>query len=132
MEREPEQSFDELAEHGDEPNARDEAEAAANEASRIGGDVPPESDDPAFEAVEQGGGGEAEGFEQAEADLIEGASHGDPQPDPAQTAFTDETESESSTFVGGEPDEVDPTEVTSDPREGSDDPGEGPGIAADR
>jgi len=135
MEREPErepESFDDLAEHGDDPGARDEAEAAATEAARIGGDVPPQSDDPAFEAVEEGGGGEAEGFEQAEEALIEAASHGDPQPDPMQAAFTEEAESDSSTFVGGEPDEVDPTEVTSDPREGGDDPGEGPGIAADR
>jgi len=132
MEREPEESFDELAEHGDDPTARNQAEAAANEAARIGGDVPLQSDAPAFEAVEEGGGGEAEGFEQAEESLIEGASHGNPQPDPVQAAFTEEAESDSSTFVGGEPDEVDPTEVTSDPREGSDDPGEGPGLAADR
>ena len=34
--------------------------------------------------------------------------------------------------VYGEPDEVDVTEVTRDPRERGDDPGEGPGIAADR
>ncbi|MBA2506494.1 MAG: hypothetical protein H0V29_11210 [Thermoleophilaceae bacterium] len=32
-------------------------------------------DDPAFEAVEEAGGGEAEGFEQAEADLIENAEN---------------------------------------------------------
>lgn len=132
MEREPEESFDDLAEYGDDPLARDEAEAAANEAAHIGGDVPPQSDDPAFEAIAEGGGGEAEGFEQAEEDLIEGASHGDPQPDPARAAFAYEVESDSSTFVGGEADEVDPTEVTSDPREEGEDPGAGPGIAADR
>ncbi|MDQ3647632.1 MAG: hypothetical protein M3433_03425 [Actinomycetota bacterium] len=132
MDREPEERFEELAEHGDDPHAREEAEAAANEAARIGGDVRPQSGDPAFEAVQEGGGGEAEGFEQAEQALIEGASHGDPRPDPVQAAFTEEVESDSSTFVGAEPDEVDPTEVISDPREGSDDPGKGPGPAADR
>ena len=132
MERDPEETFDELAEHGDDPLARDQAEAAAAEAARIGGQVPEQADDPAFEAVREGGGGEAEGFEQAEEALIEGASHGDPQPDPAELAFSEEPESGSSTFVGGEADEVDPTEVTSDPHEGPGDPGEGPGIAADR
>lgn len=37
-------------------------------------DGPP---DPAYEAVNEAGGGEAEGFELAEQDLIEHASHGD-------------------------------------------------------
>ena len=108
MEREPEETFDDLAEHGDDPVARDEAEAAASEAAHIGGDVPPQSDDPAFEAVAEGGGGESEGFEQAEEELIEGASHGDPQPDPIQAAFTPEAESDESTFVPGEADEEEP------------------------
>ncbi len=111
MDEEREESFDDLAEYGDDPSARDEAEAAANEAAHIGGDVPPQSDDPAFEAVEEGGGGESEGFEQAEEELIEGASHGDPQPDPAQAAFTPEAESDESTFVGGEADEEEPQDA---------------------
>jgi hypothetical protein len=33
--------------------------------------------DPAWQAVDEGGGGEQEGFEQAEEALIEHASHGD-------------------------------------------------------
>lgn len=33
--------------------------------------------DPAFEAVREAGGGESEGFEMAEEQLIEHASHGD-------------------------------------------------------
>ena len=45
--------------------------------------------------MEEGGGGESEGFEQAEEELIEGASHGDPQPDPAQRAAS---------YAGGESD----------------------------
>lgn len=43
-------------------------------------------DDPQWEPVEEAGGGEAEGFEQAERDLVEQASHGDPAPDPAADA----------------------------------------------
>jgi hypothetical protein len=62
--------------------AREEAEAAAAEAAAIGGRASsePPSGEPADEAsraVVEGGGGEAEGFEQAERELIEHASHGD-------------------------------------------------------
>jgi hypothetical protein len=132
MERESEETFDELAEYGDDPLARDEAEAAAAEAGRIGGPAPRHDEDPAFEAVREGGGGEAEGFEESEEALIEGASHGDPQPDPTELAFSEEEASDRSTFVGAEADEVEVTEVTSDPAEGEDDPGAGPGISFDR
>jgi hypothetical protein len=111
MEREPEESLDDLAGYGDDPAARDEAEAAANEAAHIGGDVPQQSDDPAFEAVEEGGGGEAEGFEQAEEELIEGASHGDPQPDPERLAFSPEEGSDRSTADYGEADEEEPQDL---------------------
>jgi hypothetical protein len=61
----------------------DEEQAAAAEAAAIGGrpvdDETPSPDDdwhgrdPAFEAVEQAGGGQAEGFEQSEALLIDHA-----------------------------------------------------------
>jgi len=111
MEREPEESLSEFAEFGDDPSARDEAEAAANEAAHIGGDVPPQSEDPAFEAVEEGGGGEAEGFEQAEEELIEGASHGAPQPDPERAAFTPEAESDLSTAEDCEADREEPQDL---------------------
>ena len=37
-------------------------------------------------APDEAGGGEAEGFEQAEEELIEHASHGDPGPDPTNLA----------------------------------------------
>jgi hypothetical protein len=62
--------------------AREEAEAAAAEAAAIGGrpsSEPPsgEPTDEADRAVIEGGGGEAEGFEQAERELVEHASHGD-------------------------------------------------------
>ncbi len=64
------------------PNARAEQleiEAAAHEAALIGGTSAYEDIDPAERAVIEGGGGEAEGFEEAEAMLIEHASHGDQQ-----------------------------------------------------
>ena len=55
-----------------------EAAAAAAEAARIGGRVPEEEGlDPAERPVAEGGGGYAEGFEEAEADLIESAEHGE-------------------------------------------------------
>jgi hypothetical protein len=41
----------------------------------ISGD--PADHDPAFDAVNEAGGGESEGFELAEEELIEHASHGD-------------------------------------------------------
>jgi hypothetical protein len=63
---------------------RQQEEAAAAEAARIGGQPssePPAQDagtqDRAQQAVREGGGGEAEGFEEAERELIEHASHGD-------------------------------------------------------
>ena len=64
----------------DDPAERREAEAAAAEAARIGGAGAQRGDgDPAWAPVEEAGGGEAEGFEQAEEALIEHASHGDQQ-----------------------------------------------------
>ena len=54
-----------------------EVQAAEAEARRIGGEVKPLSDDPAMEPLEEAGGGEAEGFEQAERRLKEIAEHGD-------------------------------------------------------
>jgi hypothetical protein len=62
--------------------AREQAEAAAAEAAAIGGrpsSEPPSEEQPdaADRAVIEGGGGEAEGFEESERELIEHASHGD-------------------------------------------------------
>jgi hypothetical protein len=56
-----------------------EAEQAAAEAARIGGEAGDEQLDPAERPVLEAGGGEAEGFEQAENALIDHASHGDQQ-----------------------------------------------------
>lgn len=56
--------------------AEEEAEAA-EEAGEIGGEVAKDSDDPAEQPLIEAGEGEAEGFELAEQDLQDIASHGD-------------------------------------------------------
>ena len=58
---------------------QEETEAAAAEAAQIGGVAGDEDLDPAMRPVVEGGGGEAEGFEEAESALIEHATHGDQQ-----------------------------------------------------
>lgn len=54
-----------------------EAEAAAAEAGKIGGEARQDSDDPAQQPLIEAGQGEAEGFELAEKQLEDIASHGD-------------------------------------------------------
>jgi hypothetical protein len=71
-------------------------EAAAAEAAEIGGRAPAD-EDPERAPVEEAGGGEAEGFEQAEEALREHAEHGDPAPDPEREAFEPEAESDRET-----------------------------------
>jgi hypothetical protein len=87
-----------------------ESEAAAEEAGSIGGRRDPD-EDPAEQAVDEGGGGESEGFELAEEDLVEAASHGDPAPDPTTEAFTPEEESDRGTAEYGEADEEEPDDA---------------------
>jgi hypothetical protein len=106
---------------------RRQEEAAASEAARIGGEpgkvpgydddptTPGISSDPARQPVEEAGGGEAEGFEQAEEQLREHAEHGEPAPDPSDEAFP--TEAESDREAGGargEPDQAKSSERTGD------------------
>lgn len=154
----------------------DEEGLAAAEAAAIGGtpaddeisspDDETHGRDPAFDAVEQGGGGQAEGFEQSEALLIEHASLApdadltadafdledpgtDVDPDAEDDVAVDlsqrerldagvlsqEQPDEEARRASGEPgegDEVHSSEVTSDPDEGPDDPGQGPGITWER
>ncbi|SRR4051794_9004977 len=64
----------------------EEAEAAAAEAAKIGGEVPVDSDDPAQRPLIEGGEGEAEGFELAEKQLEDIASHGDQHRFPGSVA----------------------------------------------
>lgn len=72
-----------------DPTADEETDAAAAEAGAIGGPGADEDIDPAERPRVEAGEGEAEGFEVAERDLIEHASHGDPGPDP-ETLASDE------------------------------------------
>lgn len=92
----------------------DEAAAAAAEAAQIGGPAPEDTADPAMRPVYEAGGGEQEGFEAAEADLIENATHGDGGGDPIRDAFPAEAEADASTARHGEGDEIEPTEVVDD------------------
>lgn len=63
---------------GRDPIADEETEAAASEAAEIGGPAPDDPvADPAQRPLVEGGEGEAEGFELAEKELIDRASHGD-------------------------------------------------------
>jgi hypothetical protein len=61
----------------DEALLREEEAEAAEEAGEIGGEVARDSDDPAEQPLIEAGEGEAEGFELAEKDLQDIASHGD-------------------------------------------------------
>jgi hypothetical protein len=117
---------------GEDPLADEEADEAASEAAAIGGRRPEYDGDESERPLVEAGEGEAEGFELAERDLIEEATHGDERRSPEADAFTPELEADEATAVYGEPDEVDPTEVVRDPDEGEDDPGAGPGLAPDR
>jgi hypothetical protein len=116
----------------EDPEVLREERAAGAEAARIGGARPNYETDEAHRPLAEAGEGEAEGFEESEAALREAAEHGEGGVSPETDAFTPEEESDRATSVYGEPDEVDPTEVVRDPREGDDDPGAGPGIAPDR
>jgi hypothetical protein len=93
--------------------AREEAAAAAA-ARRIGGTQTEPAGDPSMEAVYQAGGGEQDGWEEAEELLVENATHGDGYGDPERDAFAPEAESDRSTAVYGEPDALRSTEVEDD------------------
>jgi hypothetical protein len=94
-----------MTERRDDDVVDEEERRAAEEAAHIGGtptyDVDLEEVDEADRAVIEGGGGESEGFELAEEELIEHASHGDPGPDPSHLAGRPEE------FEGGEYGEAD-------------------------
>jgi hypothetical protein len=121
------------------------------------------SADPSDAAVQEAGGGVAEGFEETEAQLIDNIENAPPADrtldgfdldapdtdveedvaddvakviedhDPGEaTAVPRNDEADRATAVYGEADELDVTEVVRDPAEPDDDPGQGPGIAADR
>ena len=106
----------------DEAFVAQEEAAAAAEAAGIGGRVAPDAGDPALDPVYQAGGGEQDGFEEAEAELIENATHGDGRGDPERDAFSGELEADRSTVVYGEDDRIASSEIE-DPEAGPDTPG---------
>jgi hypothetical protein len=84
--------------------------------------------------VEQAGGGESEGFEQAEQQLERNASHEDAGGSPTQDAFTPEVEADRSTAEYSESDQLPeeaPEEVVEDDAGGEarDDAEDSPGAA---
>jgi hypothetical protein len=99
-----------VAQPGENPDddalvAREESAAAA-EAARIGGPAPADAGNPAMEPVYEAGGGEQEGWEAAEEDLVENASHGGGGGNPLRDALTPELESDRSGAAYGEADEA--------------------------
>jgi hypothetical protein len=132
-------SMDSEPDRSDDSLLRREERAAAREAGGIGGARPEYEDDEGDAASEEerarieGGEGVEEGFETAERDLRESASHGDNRYDPADHDFGDQESAGEGDAVAGEPDEIDVTETVRDPQAGpGEDPGEGPGISHDR
>ena len=70
----------------DDAFVREEEEAAAAEAGAIGGHGSNEDASDSQRPLREAGEGEAEGFEDAEQELIEHASHGNPAPYPPDMA----------------------------------------------
>jgi|1186.fasta_scaffold147655_3 hypothetical protein len=91
----------------------EETEAAAQEAAAIGGGIPEDEQDldPAQRPLVEAGQGEAEGFEQAEKQLEDIASHGDQHRFPSGRSRTDE---EAVDAVYGEADRVTPADGPED------------------
>lgn len=94
-----------------------ESDAAAEEAAEIGGEVPQEESlEEAERPLAEGGEGYAEGFEEAERDLVEHASHGDQPPDPSRLAGEPEPDRGEAEYA--EPDRVESTERSEEGQEG--------------
>ena len=92
----------------DRDRVEEEADAAAAEAAQIGGRIEDDDLDPADRPLVEAGGGEAEGFELAEADLIENVEHAEGGYDRGAP----EPESDRSGAVYGDPDNFDRTDET--------------------
>jgi hypothetical protein len=92
---------------------RREESAAAREAAGIGGSRPEYEDEEGGSAGEadraliESGEGVEEGFEVAESDLEEAASHGENRYDPATRDFGDEESAGDADAEPGEADEID-------------------------
>ena len=85
-------------EREDEGLAEEEAAAAAAEAGDIGGKVAKDSEDPAEQPLIEAGEGEAEGFELAERDLEDIASHGDQHRFPDNVPSPPEEQSDAAVY----------------------------------
>ena len=116
----------------DDVLAAQEESAAGAEAAAIGGPRIVDSDDPSMQPLYEAGQGEEEGWEAAERDLIENATHADGRGDPTRDAFTPEAESDRSGAAYGAADSTPSTEVVHDPDGEPDDPGDGPDVSFDR
>ncbi len=96
----------------EDPLVRQEEDAAAAEAGSIGGRSPAYEDEEGDSADEEtrplieGGEGVEEGFETAESDLRDAATHGENRYDPAAQDFGDEESAGEGDAVSGEPDEI--------------------------
>jgi hypothetical protein len=93
-------------------DAEREADAAAREAGEIGGRTGQEDMDPVERASAEHGGGESEGFEQAEEQLQERASHSEEEGGPFRDRPDPEPEPDPASH--GEADRVDSTETEVD------------------
>lgn len=89
----------------DEARVAEEEAEAAEEAARIGGEVPEETEDPALRPLIEAGQGEAEGFELAEEELVDNASHGNQRGFPERDVPPPEERGDAEY---GEPDEIPP------------------------
>jgi hypothetical protein len=91
----------------DEEFVEEEEAEAAREAAGVGGNVPPDTDDPAQQPLIEGGEGESEGFELAEGELEDNAEHGDQHQFPTGTTPPEEPQDRDEY---GEPDEAIPAD----------------------
>lgn len=82
-----------------------EARAIGGDGPAVGGADPSEGVDDALRPVYEAGGGEQEGFELAERDLVRNASHDDGEGFPERDAFTPEHESDAATVEYAEADD---------------------------
>ena len=101
-------SIDHDLDDPEDPLLRREERAAEREAGSIGGRRPDYETDDAHRPLEEGGEGEAEGFELAEQDLEESASHGEGRYSPEADEYELDEESDREGPLYGEADEVEP------------------------
>ena len=98
--------------------AAEEARAIGGRGPSVGGVNDEDEVDEAMRPVYEAGGGEQEGFELAERDLLRNASHDDGAGDPERDAFTPERESDLSAAEYGEADEIYSHEFDEEDRQG--------------